>query len=134
MAYDEELAERIRDVLGAATDIAERKMFGGLAFLFGGHMGVVVMGGGGLMIRMAPEAAAALVDDIDVAPMVMQGRELDGWLRVRAAAVGNDPALTEWVDRGARFARTLPPKKMPAAKPRSAEPESARPKAAKPKR
>ncbi|WP_280414341.1 TfoX/Sxy family protein [Nocardia carnea] len=116
MAYDEELAERIRDVVGAAADISERKMFGGLAFLFGGHMGVVVLGGGGLMIRMAPEEAAALVDDISVAPMVMQGRELDGWLRVSSGAVAGDPALTAWVDRGARFARSLPPKKPKPAK------------------
>lgn len=111
MAYDEELAERIRDVVGAAADTSERKMFGGLAFLFGGHMGVVVLGGGGLMIRMVPAEAAALVDDIDVAPMVMQGRELDGWLRVSPRAVAGESALTEWVDRGARFARSLPPKK-----------------------
>ncbi|MFI5720080.1 TfoX/Sxy family protein [Nocardia sp. NPDC051750] len=110
MAYDEELAERVRDVVGGAPDSSERKMFGGLAFLFGGHMGVVVMREGGLMIRMAPAAAAALVDDISVAPMVMQGRELDGWLRVNAGAVADDPALTEWVDRGMLFARSLPPK------------------------
>ncbi|NKY55352.1 TfoX/Sxy family protein [Nocardia flavorosea] len=115
MAYDEDLAERIRDVVGSARDTSERKMFGGLAFLFGGHMGVVVLGGGGLMIRMAPEAAAALVDDISVAPMVMQGRELDGWLRVSAAAVADEPTLGEWIDRGAGFARSLPPKKPKSA-------------------
>ncbi|MFI1463428.1 TfoX/Sxy family protein [Nocardia carnea] len=118
MAYDEELAERIRDVVGAAADTSERKMFGGLAFLFGGHMGVVVLGGGGLMIRMAPEAAAVLVDDISVAPMVMQGRELDGWLQVSPDAVAGDPDLTEWVDRGVRFARSLPPKKPKSGKPK----------------
>ncbi|MGI5216571.1 TfoX/Sxy family protein [Nocardia sp. CA-290969] len=129
MAYDEELAERIRDVLGAAPDIAERKMFGGLAFLFGGHMGVVVMREGGLMIRMAPAAAAALVDDIHVAPMVMQGREMDGWLRVHARAVAEDSALTEWVGRGASFARSLPPKK-----PKPVEPKPTRPGTAKPRR
>lgn len=134
MAYDEELAERIRDVLGVAPDTSERKMFGGLAFLFGGHMGVVVMREGGLMIRMAPAAAAELVDDIHVAPMVMQGRELDGWLRVQAAALAEDAGLAEWVERGARFARTLPPKKAAAGKRKSAAPGSARPKAGKPKR
>ncbi|MEU1984915.1 TfoX/Sxy family protein [Nocardia sp. NPDC019395] len=110
MAYDEELAERVRDVVGAAPDTAERKMFGGLAFLFGGHMGVAVSGGGGLMVRMAPAEAAALVDDISVMPMVMQGRELDGWLRVRAEAVEVEAELEVWVGRGARFARSLPPK------------------------
>ncbi|WP_280424068.1 TfoX/Sxy family protein [Nocardia carnea] len=123
MAYDEELAERIRDVVGTAADISERKMFGGLAFLFGGHMGVVVLGGGGLMIRMAPAAAAALVDDISVAPMVMQGRELDGWLRVSPAAFADEAALTEWVDRGAGFARSLPPKDRKPATSKPAKPK-----------
>lgn len=77
-----------------------------------------MLGGGGLMIRMAPEAAAALVDGISVAPMVMQGRELDGWLRVTPAAVAGAPALTQWVERGARFARSLPPKKPKTIQPK----------------
>lgn len=111
MAYDEELAERVREVVGLGADVSERKMFGGLVFLFGGHMGVAVSGRGGLMVRMEPEAAAALVDDISVTPMVMQGRELDGWLRVTDSAVTADRDLTTWVDRGVRFARSLPPKK-----------------------
>lgn len=111
MAYDEELADRVREALDGGTDVSERAMFGGLAFLFGGNMGLAVSGQGGLMIRMAPEAAAALVDDISVAPMVMQGRELDGWLRVTADAVATDPDLAEWVGRGAEFARSLPPKR-----------------------
>ncbi|GGL08881.1 hypothetical protein GCM10011588_24020 [Nocardia jinanensis] len=111
MAYDEELAERVRDVVGIGADVSERRMFGGLAFLFGGHMGVAVSREGGLMVRMEPAAATALVDDISVTPMVMQGRELDGWLRVTDAAVTDDRDLTAWVDRGIRFARSLPPKK-----------------------
>ncbi|MGW5387424.1 TfoX/Sxy family protein [Nocardia sp. NPDC003963] len=111
MAYDEELAERVREVLGVGTAVSERRMFGGLAFLFGGHMGVAVSREGGLMVRMEPAAAAALVDDVAVTPMVMQGRELDGWLRVTAAAVTGDRELAVWVGRGARFAGSLPPKK-----------------------
>ncbi|MGW1743530.1 TfoX/Sxy family protein [Nocardia sp. NPDC001965] len=111
MAYDEELAERVRDVVGPGADISERKMFGGLVFLFGGHMGVAVSGQGGLMVRMEPAAADALIDDVSVTPMVMQGRELAGWLRVTGSAVTADPDLTAWVERGVRFARSLPPKK-----------------------
>ncbi|MEU4842576.1 TfoX/Sxy family protein [Nocardia testacea] len=110
MAYDEELAERVREVVGGRAGVSERAMFGGLAFLFGGHMGVAVSREGGLMVRMEPAAAAALVDDTSVTPMVMQGRELDGWLRVTEAAVRSDRDLTTWVERGARFAAALPPK------------------------
>ncbi|MEU4316664.1 TfoX/Sxy family protein [Nocardia sp. NPDC024068] len=111
MAYDEELAERVRDTVEPGPDISERKMFGGLAFLFGGNMGVAVSREGGLMVRMDPAAAADLVDDRTVTPMVMQGRELDGWLRITAEAVAGDRELDTWVGRGARFARSLPPKK-----------------------
>lgn len=111
MAYDEELAERVRDLVAGGADVSERRMFGGLAFLFGGHMGVAVSREGGLMVRMDPAAAAALVDDRSVRPMVMQGRELDGWLRVAESAVAGDSELAAWVDRGARYVRSLPPKK-----------------------
>ncbi|WP_328387696.1 TfoX/Sxy family protein [Nocardia sp. NBC_00416] len=111
MAYDEELAERVRDIVGVGPEVTERKMFGGLAFLFGGNLGVAVSGQGGLMIRMAPAAAADLVDDVSVTPMVMRGRELDGWLRVTTGAVAADSALDTWVERGAAFARSLPAKK-----------------------
>lgn len=93
MAYDEEPADRVRDALGGGADVSERAMFGGPAFLFGGNMGLAVSGQGGLTIRMASEAAAASVDDISVSPMVMQGRELDGWLRITADAVATDPDL-----------------------------------------
>ncbi len=96
MAYDEELADRVRNVLGSGADISERAMFGGPAFLFGGNMGLAVSGQGGLMIRMAPASAAVLVDDISVRPMVMRGRELDGWLRITAGAVATDPELARW--------------------------------------
>ncbi|MEU1527648.1 TfoX/Sxy family protein [Nocardia rhamnosiphila] len=122
MAYDEELAERVRAVVEAGADVSERRMFGGLAFLIGGHMGVAVSREGGLMVRMEPAAAAALVDDVSVTPMVMQGRELDGWLRVTAAAIRDDRDLTTWVERGVRFAGALPPKtpKPPAPRRKNA--------------
>lgn len=123
MAYDEELAERVRAVVDAAADVSERRMFGGLAFLIGGHMGVAVSREGGLMVRMEPAAAAALVDDISVTPMVMQGRELDGWLRVTEAAVRDDRDLTTWVERGVRLAGSLPPK---TPKPRAPRRRNAR--------
>ncbi|WP_040837480.1 TfoX/Sxy family protein [Nocardia brevicatena] len=111
MAYDEELAERIRELIGKGPGVTERRMFGGLAFLVEGNMALAVSGQGGLMVRVDPVEGGALVDDVRVSPMVMRGRELDGWLRVTAEAVADDGALREWSDRGAEYARSLPPKR-----------------------
>jgi len=110
MAYDEELAERIRDLLGPVLpDTVEKKMFGGLGFLIGGNMAVAASGKGGLMVRVDPEEADSLIDGVSVAPMVMGGRSMKNWLRVDADSV-DDAVLQEWVERGVAFARTLPPK------------------------
>lgn len=106
MAFDEELAERVRAVLAGDAGVDERRMFGGLAFLLGGRMAVVVSRAGGLMVRVDPGESAALVARPGVEPMVMRGRETAGWLRVAADRVADDAALTEWVRRGVA---ALPP-------------------------
>lgn len=118
MAYDEAMAERIRDVLAAEPDLIEKRMFGGLAFLIGGHMAVAVSGQGGLLVRVDPEAGARLIAAGTAAPMEMRGREMTGWLRVAADAVRTKRTLTTWVERGAGTARALPPKRPKAPKPR----------------
>ncbi|WP_067897171.1 TfoX/Sxy family protein [Nocardia vaccinii] len=111
MAYDEELADRIRDLLGPALpEAAEKKMFGGLAFLIGGNMAVVASGRGGLMVRVDPDQAASLIDGAGVAPMIMGGREMKNWLRVETNIVHDDADLQRWIDRGVEYARTLPAK------------------------
>ena len=110
MAYDEVLAERIRARLAGKRGVTEKKMFGGLAFLVGGNMAVAASGGGGLLVRVDPDESPALVDGTHVQPMEMRGRTMHGWLRVDAGSVEGDEALAAWVDRGASFALTLPPK------------------------
>ncbi|WP_431967903.1 TfoX/Sxy family protein [Nocardia sp. bgisy134] len=111
MAYDEELAERIRDLIEPGPDVTEKKMFGGLAFLIGGNMAVAASRQGGLLVRIDPAEGGALIDDDSVKPMIMGGREMDGWVRVTGAAIHNDTTLREWVDRGVGYARSLPAKR-----------------------
>ncbi|MBH0775695.1 TfoX/Sxy family protein [Nocardia bovistercoris] len=114
MAYDEELAERVRDLvdelLAAAPEAVEKRMFGGLAFLVGGHMAVAASREGGLLVRVDPAEGDELLASTDARPMVMRGRDLRGWLRVRGEAVREQPALRAWVERGVGYARSLPPK------------------------
>ena len=110
MAYDEELAGRVRALLGAAPDPTQRKMFGGLAFLAGGHLAVAASGKGGLMVRVDPEETDALTAQAGVEPFEMRGRPLDGWVRVDADGVRTDDRLRDWVERGMSYARSLPPK------------------------
>ncbi|MFF7944197.1 TfoX/Sxy family protein [Nocardia gamkensis] len=108
MAYDEELAERIRELIVPGPEFTERKMFGGLAFLIGGNMAVAASRQGGLLVRVDPDEGERLLGDA-VQPMVMGGREMVGWLRV--TTTDDDEVLREWVERGVAYARTLPPKK-----------------------
>lgn len=108
MAYDEVLAERIRGLL-PDVPVTERRMFGGLAFLVGGHMAVVVSGQGGLMVRCERGETERLLAEPGASPMVMRGKELDGWLRVTADAVADDDALSRWVALGSDTAVRLPP-------------------------
>ncbi|HEX6357788.1 GNAT family N-acetyltransferase [Actinophytocola sp.] len=108
MAYDLELADRIRELVATEHGVDEKRMFGGLAFLVNGNMSVAASGKGGLLVRVGPEDAGDLVDD-HVRPAIMGGREMRGWLRVDTTAV-DDSRLREWVDRGVSFARSLPVK------------------------
>lgn len=110
MAYSEELAARIRDLLDESADVTERKMFGGLAFLIGGHMAVAAGSGGGLMVRVDPTASDELTSSTPARLMEMGGRRMRGWLLVDAADVTDASTLREWVDRGTAYARSLPPK------------------------
>jgi TfoX/Sxy family transcriptional regulator of competence genes len=110
MAYDEALAERIRELVRGERGIEERKMFGGLAFLLHGNMSVAASGQGGLLVRVDPEDSDALVRKPGVETMVMRGREMAGWLRVDVEAVRTKQQLASWVKRGVGYARSLPPK------------------------
>jgi len=110
MAYDEELAERIRQAVDGEPGLSEKRMFGGLAFLAAGNMAVAASGQGGLMVRCNPEDAEALTAHEHVRRMEMRGREMDGWLRVDGEALGTAEDLGRWVDVGLAFARTLPAK------------------------
>lgn len=109
MAYDEDLADRIREAF-SGQPVTEKAMFGGLAFLIGGHMAVCASGQGGLMVRVPPELTAELLDRAHVSPMMMSGRETRGWLRVSDTGVKSRRQLESWVRRGADYARSLPPK------------------------
>jgi TfoX/Sxy family transcriptional regulator of competence genes len=110
MAYDEELADRIRAALSNEPGLTEKKMFGGLAFLVHGNMAVAASGQGGLLLHIDPADAGALTEEPHVRRMEMRGREMDGWLRVDADAVDDDAELTRWAAIGVAYARSLPPK------------------------
>jgi TfoX/Sxy family transcriptional regulator of competence genes len=110
MAYDEDLANRIRELIAAEPGVTEKKMFGGLAFLVGGNMSVAASGQGGLMVRVDPDETDALLSKPHAGPMEMRGRSMQGWLRVDAEGVGTKRQLEPWVRRGVAYARTLPPK------------------------
>jgi TfoX/Sxy family transcriptional regulator of competence genes len=110
MAYDEELADRVRECLDEVPDVSEKRMFGGLAFLVGGNMAVAASGQGGLLLRCDPEGADALVAEHGVDRMVMRGREMDGWLRVEGPVVAEEDDLRHWVELGVSYAGSLPAK------------------------
>jgi TfoX/Sxy family transcriptional regulator of competence genes len=110
VAYDEELADRIRALVGDRPGLAEQKMFGGLAFLVGGNMAIAASGQGGILVRVDPADSDELLATTRAEPMEMRGRQMAGWLRVDTEDVGDDAALAEWVERGAGYASALPPK------------------------
>jgi TfoX/Sxy family transcriptional regulator of competence genes len=111
VAYDEDLAERIRALIAAEPAVTEQRMFGGLGFMVGGNMAVAASGQGGLLVRVDPEETDALVEQPHASRMEMRGREMNGWLRVEAEGVGTDGELAAWVRRGVTYARSLPPKR-----------------------
>ena len=104
MAYDRELAARVRSSLEGLDGVTERSMFGGLAFLVHGTMAVAASSTGGIMVRVDPAEADALLELPGVAPMVMRGSPMTGWLTVAAGAVEDDRGLRAWVDRGVAVA------------------------------
>lgn len=110
MAYDEELAARIRDVVLGEPGLSEKKMFGGLAFLVGGHLAVAASNEGGLLVRADPARCDELLAEPHTDPFVMRGRRMSGWLRVLPAGVANDTYLERWTEIGVSYARSLPPK------------------------
>lgn len=110
VAYDTELAERIRELLAAQRGVEEKRMFGGLAFLIAGHMAVAASGGGGLLVRVPPQEGDRLLDRRHVSPMVMAGRETRGWVRVAADGVRTRRQLQAWVVRSVEYAGSLGPR------------------------
>lgn len=111
MAYDERLAERIRELLPEDVEVTEQKMFGGLAFLVGGHMAVAASGQGGMMVRVDPEQSDDLVESTTARVVEMRGRPMAGWLRVETDDVRTKRQLAKWVNLGTTYARSLPPKR-----------------------
>jgi hypothetical protein len=111
VAYDEELAGRIRGLISAEPKLTEKKMFGGLAFLVGGNMAIAASGQGGLLVRVDPAESDELVATTGAHVMEMRGRSMQGWLRVDADRVQTEQELAAWVDRGVGYARSLPPKR-----------------------
>ncbi|OFB43865.1 RNA methyltransferase [Mycolicibacterium sp. (ex Dasyatis americana)] len=110
MAFDPNLADRIRELAAAESGIDEKRMFGGLAFLINGNMAVAATREGGLMVRVARGDSDKLLQRDHVEPMMMGGREMRGWLRIAGPGVKTKRQLQSWVARGIEYARSLPPK------------------------
>jgi TfoX/Sxy family transcriptional regulator of competence genes len=111
MTFDEDLANRVRELVGDAKEVTEKRMFGGLAFLVNGHMAVSASGQGGLLVRVDPGETRRLLERAHVRAFEMRGREMDGWLRVDDEGLRTKRQLEGWVARGAAYARSLPPKR-----------------------
>lgn len=109
VAYDEDLANRIREVVTREPGATEKRMFGGLAFLVNGNLAVSASGRGGILLRVDPVETDALVADPHAERAVMGGREMNGWLRVDADALPDDE-VQRWIARGVAYARSLPAK------------------------
>jgi len=110
MAYDTDLAERIRELLASHSAVDEKRMFGGLAFLIGGHLAVAASGQGGLLVRVPPEDTDKLLGRAHVSAMVMAGRETRGWLRIAPDGVRTKRQLQGWVSCAAKYVVSLPAK------------------------
>jgi TfoX/Sxy family transcriptional regulator of competence genes len=111
VAYDEKLAERIRELLAGEAGLTEQKMFGGLAFLIGGNMAVAATGQGGVLVRVDPAKSDELVASTNAEVMEMRGRQMQGWLRVDPEDVRTKRQLAKWVELGRTYARSLPAKR-----------------------
>jgi TfoX/Sxy family transcriptional regulator of competence genes len=110
MAYDEKLAARIRELLAGESDLTEKKMFGGLAFLVGGNMAIAASGQGGALVRVDPARTDALIATTPARPFEMRGKSMQGWLRVDSEDLRTKRQLAKWVDLGTTYARSLPSK------------------------
>ena len=110
MAYDEDLADRIRSAIQDQDGVTEKRMFGGLAFLVNGNMAVAASGQGGLLLRVDPGETDAVVREHGVTRFEMRGRAMDGWVRVEPSATTSDQELNRWVQVGVASAGSLPPK------------------------
>lgn len=109
MSFDEELAERLRGLLAVEDGVVEKKMFGGVAFMLGGHLTIAASGQGGILVRIDPDSGEAALARPFTEPMVMKGRELAGWIRVQPEGYDADDEVQHWVDEAVAFVRTLPP-------------------------
>ena len=110
MAYDEDLADRIRELIAGESNVTEKKMFGGLAFLIGGNMAIAASGQGGAMVRVDPAESDTLVAKSNARPAEMRGRSMSGWLRVDSGDLRTKRQLAKWVEIGTTYARSLPTK------------------------
>jgi TfoX/Sxy family transcriptional regulator of competence genes len=111
VAYEEELAERLRELLDGEPRLSEKKMFGGLAFLISGNMAIAASGEGGVLVRVDLKESDKLVDNSNAEVAVMRGRPMDGWLRVASEHLRTKRQLAKWARLGATYAHSLPPKK-----------------------
>jgi TfoX/Sxy family transcriptional regulator of competence genes len=111
VAYDEDLADRIRALIATERGVTEKKMFGGLAFLVGGNMAIAASGQGGVLVRVDPDESDRLVATTKAEVAVMRGRPMPGWLRVAGADVRTKPQLAKWAKLGTAYARSLPAKR-----------------------
>jgi len=117
VAYDEELADRIRELLGGVRGLTEQKMFGGLAFLINGNMAIAASGEGGVLVRVDPAQSDRLVATTKARPMEMRGRAMTGWLRVDSKDVRTKAQLSKWATLGRTYAESLPAKAAKKRKP-----------------
>jgi TfoX/Sxy family transcriptional regulator of competence genes len=111
VAYDDDLADRIRELLGPQRGITEKKMFGGLAFLIDGNMAIAASGQGGVLVRVDPEQSDKLVATTNATEAIMRGRPMAGWLRVASENLRTKRQLEKWVKLGSDYARSLPKKR-----------------------
>jgi TfoX N-terminal domain len=110
VAYDEALADRLREILYGEEGLTEVRMFGGLAFLINGHMSVSASGQGGLLLRVDPADRRDLAARAGAQPFVMRGRAMEGWLRVGVEGIRTRRQLESWAGIGVAYARSLPAK------------------------
>jgi TfoX/Sxy family transcriptional regulator of competence genes len=111
MPYDQQLAERVRELVAPRDGVTEKKMFGGIGWMLNGNMAVGVMSSGGLIVRVEPEETEALIAQPHVNTFGREGaRPMKGFVVVDADTIEDDATLADWVDRGAARAMAMPPK------------------------